>query len=250
MWVAASLYEAVGDTQSLTAQYQIALDLCRQTGITYDRAWALMEITQYSFIQGELDQAEAAIREAYAYRAQLGLHGELADNTDLLARIAYCRGESQLAMAHVEEALALVEQSGFTYARASQQPLLGQLYLAQGQSQRALAQFQHAVAGEQPDAKGMPTLIAALADLAAFQAYGRQLQVQKPDLRLQQWWLVPSKPDFRLAIFDFGLSAATSVNLKSKIKNYSVGSTPLAIVGGRRQSKRLSYGRLTGGICG
>ncbi|MCE7985245.1 MAG: DUF1349 domain-containing protein [Caldilinea sp. CFX5] len=215
MWVAASLYEALGDTQSLHAQYQIALDLCRQTGITYDRAWALMKIAHYHFAQGELDQAEAAIREAYAYRAQVGLHGELVDNTELLARIAYCRGEIQLAMAQIEETLALVEQSGFAYARASQQTLLGQLYLVQGQPQRALALFQRAIAAEQPDAKGMPTLVAALAgieaalaDPAAFQAYCRQVQVQQPDLHLQQWWLEPTEADF-------GLSETSPTTLKS-----------------------------------
>lgn len=204
MWIGAWLYEALGDVESARYEYQLGLDLCHQTGITYDQARALTSFAQHRFVQGELEEAEADNREAYTYRAQLGLRGELADNTDLLARIAYCRGELAVAITHSAETLALVEQSGFTFARASQQTLLGQLYLAQGQPQRALEQFQSAITHEQPDGKGQPVLAAALAGAEAvytepdFQAYCRQVQAEKPDFLLHQWWLEPTEPDFRL----------------------------------------------------
>lgn len=218
-WVAVWLYEALGDRAAVYTHCQIGLDLCRQTGITYDRVRGVAALAQYYFDQGELEQAEAAIQEAQSYRVQFSAIGELADGSDLLARIANGRGDLALATTYAEESLALVGQSGFTFARPARQILLGQLYLAQDQPQRALAQFQCAISGEPADSKGMPVLVAALAcveatlsDPAAFQAYCRQVQAEKPDFQLQQWWLEPIEPDFRL-------SEASSDNLKAKIQN-------------------------------
>lgn len=217
-WVAVWLYEALGDSVSVYAHCQAGLDLCRQTGITYDLAGGLVALAQHHFVQGELDEAEAVIRQAQPYREEFGSCGEVADGIDLLARIAYCRSDLAVAVAQAEASLALVEQSGFTFARPIRQILLGQLYLAQGHPERAHTLFQGAVTGEPADVKGLPVLVAALAsveatlaDAPAFQAYCRQVQAEKPDFQLQQWWLEPIEPDFRL-------SEALPDNLKSKIQ--------------------------------
>lgn len=206
-WVAVWLYEAQGDSVAIERHCQLGLDLAHQTGITYDLARGLVARAEYHFGQGDLEQAAAHIHEAQPYRAQFGAQGELADGIDLLARIAYCRGDLPLATTYAEESLALVAQSGFTFARPARQILLGHLYQAQGQPQRALEQFHLAIAGEPVDGKGLPVLAAALASAeavyaepTAFQAYCRQVQADKPDFVLQQWWLEPARADEELTL--------------------------------------------------
>lgn len=206
-WVAVWLYEALGDSVAVERHCQIGLDLARQTGITYDLAHGLVARAAYHFGQGELEQAAAYIHEAQPYHAQFGTQGELADGIDLLARIAYCRGDLSLATTYAEESLALVAQSGFTFAQPTRQIFLGQLYLAQSQPERALAQFHLAIAGEPVDGKGLPVLAAALASAeavyaepTAFHAYCRQVQADKPDFALQQWWLEAARADEQLTL--------------------------------------------------
>lgn len=215
-WLAVWIYEAQGDSAAVYRHCQICLDLAHQTGITYDLAGGLAALAQHQFVQGELDAAEAAIGQAQPYRAEFGSRGEVADGIDLLARIAYCRGNLSVALPYAEESLALVAQSGFTFARPARQIFLGHLYLAQGQPERALAQFHLAIAGEPVDAKGLPVLAAALAsaeacyrDPADFQAYCRQVQADKPELVIHQWWLELATPDAQLPLVssDFNVGA-------------------------------------------
>ncbi|MFN8495825.1 MAG: AAA family ATPase [Caldilineaceae bacterium] len=222
MWVAAWIWEAIGDFKRSFTHYTIAIELCRQTGSDYELAWALGTVALHHYVSGDLTNAEAVIQQSYAYKEQVGAPGELMEDEDLMARLAYCRGELAVATAILEKTLERVQHSGFAFAYSSQKTLLGRLYLIQEEPAKALAQFQSVIGEAIADPQGMPWIVGALAgvevalhDENAFQTYCRQVQAQRPELTLPQWWLEPAEVDLRFLILDFGFADAP--NHKSRI---------------------------------
>jgi adenylate cyclase len=193
-------YRLRGDLSAHIAECRQALEFYERTGDAKHESWAWADLGQSFLASGHLQEAEEAVRSAFAM-GDLAPRDVIAGCLRTSGRISLCLGSGDEAKDAMRRSAELFHEIGLHVPEADSIACLGHVHLALGERQEAQQQFQAAMARVgRLFPVALSGLEAAYEDPDAFHAFCRRFQADHPttdDTRYAhwvQWFLEPTEP--------------------------------------------------------